>query len=465
MAIIPLILMIIGMSITIIVIEGTPHIPLVLGILVAALVALKCGFEWKHIEEGMYNGVKMVISAVLILMSVGMIIGAWIGGGIVASMTYYGLKILSPSYFLVAITLICAVVSLAIGSSWSTMATIGVAGMGIGISMGIPAPMIAGAIISGAYFGDKMSPLSDTTLLASGLSGSNLVEHIRHMFYTTIPGLLIALVAYWFMGRKYASDAIASNDINTVLAVMQENFIISPWLLLVPAVVIILVAKKMPALPAIIIGTILGLLSHVFIQGGAIGDAMATLQSGYSIESGNELVDSLLNRGGIDGMLYTTSLAIIAAVFGGVLESTGMLAAIVGQILRLVRSDGGLLSATVGTAFVSNIAAADQYMSIVVPSRMYANAYKERNLHPKNLSRALEDGGTITSSLVPWNTCAVFIVGTLGVETLAYAPYAIMNLSVPIISIVFSLLGITVVKMKTDTSVSSKKSLAFEDAM
>lgn len=458
LAIIPLLAMIAGMAITIIVFEGSPHVPLIFGSLVAALVAWRVGYRWADIEEGMYRGIRLVLPAVLILMTVGMIIGAWIGGGIIASMTYYGLKIMSPSYFLVAIALICAVVSLAIGSSWSTMATIGVAGMGIGLSMGIPAPMIAGAVISGAYFGDKMSPLSDTTLLASGLSGAQLFDHIRHMLYTTVPGLLIALGVFWYLGRQFNAETVPAEEMESVLSTLQESFTISPWLLLIPVIVIVMVARKVPALPALIVGVILGVLAHIGVQGGATGEAISTLQGGFSLESGNAMVDKLLNRGGIDGMMYTVSLILVAAVFGGILENTGMLEAIVRKILSMVKSDGGLLSSTVGTSFLTNVMAADQYLSIVVPSRMYAKAYQDRNLHPKNLSRALEDGGTITSVFVPWNTCALFVAGTLSVSTLEYAPYAILNYAVPIISIIFAWLGLTIVKL-TPSEKKSKASL------
>jgi NhaC family Na+:H+ antiporter len=463
LALIPLAAMMIGMAVTIIVFEGSPHVPLILGTLIAAFIAWRIGYSWNDIEDGIYKGIRLVLPAVLILIVVGMIIGSWIGGGVIASMTYYGLKLLSPTYFLVVITLICSVVSLAIGSSWSTMATIGVAGMGIGMSMGIPAPMIAGAVISGSYFGDKLSPLSDTTLLASGLSGSSLFDHIRHMLYTTIPGLLIALGAYWYLGRKFASTTVDVGEIDNVLKTLQDHFFISPLLLLIPVFVILLVARKVPALPALILGVILGSLASVFVQGDSAADTITTLQAGFSLESGNGMVDKLLNRGGIDGMMYTLSLILVAATFGGVMESVGMLEAIVKQILKLVKSDKGLLSSTVGTAFFSNVASADQYLSIVVPSRMYSKAYQDRNLHPKNLSRALEDGGTITSVFVPWNTCGVFIFGTLGVSAFAYAPYAILNFSVPIISIIYSLLGISVVKLSDIDAKSIEKNV--EDAV
>ncbi|MDH5160044.1 Na+/H+ antiporter NhaC [Heyndrickxia oleronia] len=446
-AVIPLIVMIVVMGITIIKLEQGPHIPLIVGTTVAALVALSSGFKWKDIEESMYKGIRLALPAVVIIMLVGITIGAWIGGGIVATMIYYGLKIITPSLFLVSITIICAVVALAIGSSWSTMGTIGVAGMGIGLSMGIPAPMIAGAIISGSYFGDKMSPLSDTTNLASGLTNTDLFVHIRHMLFTTIPGLVIALIVYAILGKNFGKSGVDTADIQQTIYVLQDSFVISPYLLIIPVLVIVLVAKKVPAIPALLIGIILGFLSQVYIQGGNFSGAIEALQSGYTIKTGNTMVDELFNRGGLDSMMYTVSMTIVAMTFGGILEHTGMLKAIVNQILKVAKSSKALVASTVVSCFATNATCSEQYISIVIPSRMYANAYKEKGLHSKNLSRALEDGGTLTSVFVPWNTCGVFILGTLGVPTLQYAPYAVLNFVIPIISIVYALTGFTITKL------------------
>lgn len=446
-AVIPLIVMIVVMGITIIKLEQGPHIPLIVGTTVAALVALSSGYKWKDIEESMYKGIRLALPAVVIIMLVGITIGAWIGGGIVATMIYYGLKIITPSLFLVSITIICAVVALAIGSSWSTMGTIGVAGMGIGLSMGIPAPMIAGAIISGSYFGDKMSPLSDTTNLASGLTNTDLFVHIRHMLFTTIPGLVIALIVYAILGKNFGKSGVDTADIQQTIYVLQDSFVISPYLLIIPVLVIVLVAKKVPAIPALLIGIILGFLSQVYIQGGNFSGAIEALQSGFTIKTGNTMVDELFNRGGLDSMMYTVSMTIVAMTFGGILEHTGMLKAIVNQILKVAKSSKSLVASTVVSCFATNATCSEQYISIVIPSRMYANAYKEKGLHSKNLSRALEDGGTLTSVFVPWNTCGVFILGTLGVPTLQYAPYAVLNFVIPIISIVYALTGFTITKL------------------
>lgn len=444
MALIPLVIMIAIMAVTIIKFEGSPHVPLLIGAAAASAIGLRYGYKWSVIEEGAYKGIRMALPAIVIIILVGLIIGAWIGGGIVATMIYYGLKIITPSLFLVTICIICAIVTLAIGSSWSTMGTIGVAGMGIGVSMGIPAAMVAGAVISGAYFGDKMSPLSDTTNLAAGITGTDLFEHIKHMIYTTIPGLLIALIVYFILGRQFAGTAIDTGNISSILTALESNFVISPWLLLVPLAVVVMVAKKVPALPALAIGVLLGWLCHVFIQGGSVSDAVNTLHDGFAITSGNEMVDNLFNRGGIDSMMYTVSLTIVAMIFGGIMEQVGMLQAIVKQILKVAKSAGSLIAATVVSAFFTNATASEQYISILLPGRMYAKAFRDKKLHSKNLSRALEDGGTVTSPLVPWNTCGVFIFATLGVGTFAYAPYAVLNYTIPIISIVMAYLGLKV---------------------
>lgn len=444
LAIIPLVVMIAAMAVTIIQFGGSPHVPLLIGTAAAAIIAWRLGYKWDDIEEGAYKGIRLALPAILIIILVGMIIGSWIGGGVVATMIFYGLKIITPSLFLVTICTICAIVTLAIGSSWSTMGTIGVAGMGIGISMGIPAPMVAGAVISGSYFGDKMSPLSDTTNLAAGITGTDLFDHIKHMVYTTIPGLLIALAAYFFLGRKFGGAAVDTGEINAILSTLESNFTISPWLLLVPLAVIVMVAKKVPAIPALAIGVFLGWVCHILVQGGTIGDAVNTLHDGFAISTGNAMVDDLFNRGGIESMMFTVSLTIVAMVFGGIMEQVGMLQSIVNQILKVARSAGSLIAATVASAFFTNVTASEQYISILLPGRMYARAYRDKKLHSKNLSRALEDGGTITSPLVPWNTCGVFILATLAVHPFAYAPYAILNYTVPIIAIIMAFLGIKI---------------------
>ena len=334
-AIVTLVTMIAAMLFTVAVLEKEPHIPLLIGTAVAILITMLHGYEFSEVEEMMYKGIRHALPAIVIIILVGLVIGSWIGSGVVATMIYYGLQLIDPRYFLAVVIILCGIVALAIGSSWSTMATVGVASMGIGISMGISPGIVAGAVICGSYFGDKMSPLSDTTNLASGLTGVDLFEHIKHMFYTTIPALVISLIAFFFIGQRFGGRNFDAKNINDILATMQDNFLITPWLLLIPIIVIALVVVKVPAIPAICVGIILGFFAQIFLQGGSITEALTALQTGYTIESGNKLVDELFNRGGLESMFYTISLTLVAMTFGGVLEYSGMLTALIAVILKV----------------------------------------------------------------------------------------------------------------------------------
>lgn len=456
-ALITLIIMITSMLLTVAVLEKEPHIPLMIGTAVAIIITMLHGYAFSEVEEMMYKGIRHALPAIVIIILVGLVIGSWIGSGVVATMIYYGLQLIDPRYFLVVVIVLCGVVALAIGSSWSTMATVGVASMGIGLSMGISPGMVAGAVICGSYFGDKMSPLSDTTNLASGLSGVNLFEHIQHMFFTTIPALVISLVAFFFIGIRFGDKNFDTKNIDEILTTMQDSFVITPWLLIVPLAVIALVVVKVPAIPAICVGIILGFFAQLFIQGDSIVDGLTALQTGYTIESGNELVDELFNRGGLESMFYTISLTLVAMTFGGVLEYSGMLTALISVILKFAKSTGSLIASVIVSCIGTNFTCSEQYISIIVPSRMYAGAFKKKNLHAKNLSRALEDGGTLTSVFVPWNTCGVFIASTLGVSVIEYAPYAILNYTVPVISIIFGYIGFKIIGLSKEEIEQNRK--------
>ncbi|MGW7899455.1 Na+/H+ antiporter NhaC [Staphylococcus shinii] len=457
-AIVTLVTMITAMLFTVAVLEKEPHIPLLIGTAVAILITMLHGYEFNEVEEMMYKGIRHALPAIVIIILVGLVIGSWIGSGVVATMIYYGLQLIDPRYFLAVVIILCGIVALAIGSSWSTMATVGVASMGIGISMGISPGMVAGAVICGSYFGDKMSPLSDTTNLASGLTGVNLFEHIKHMFYTTIPALVISLIAFFFIGQRFGGRNFDANNIKDILATMQDNFLITPWLLLIPIIVIALVVVKVPAIPAICVGIILGFFAQIFLQDGSITEALTALQTGYTIDSGNKLVDELFNRGGLESMFYTISLTLVAMTFGGVLEYSGMLTALIAVILKVAKSTGSLIASVIVSCIGTNLTCSEQYISIIVPSRMYINTFKDKKLHPKNLSRALEDGGTLTSVFVPWNTCGVFIASTLGVSVIEYAPFAILNYTVPIISIIFGYIGFKIIGLDESDSEQTEES-------
>lgn len=457
-AIVTLVTMITAMLFTVAVLEKEPHIPLLIGTAVAILITMLHGYEFSEVEEMMYKGIRHALPAIVIIILVGLVIGSWIGSGVVATMIYYGLQLIDPRYFLAVVIILCGIVALAIGSSWSTMATVGVASMGIGISMGISPGMVAGAVICGSYFGDKMSPLSDTTNLASGLTGVNLFEHIKHMFYTTIPALVISLIAFFFIGQRFGGRNFDANNIKDILATMQDNFLITLWLLLIPIIVIALVVVKVPAIPAICVGIILGFFAQIFLQDGTITEALTALQTGYTIDSGNKLVDELFNRGGLESMFYTISLTLVAMTFGGVLEYSGMLTALIAVILKVAKSTGSLIASVIVSCIGTNLTCSEQYISIIVPSRMYINTFKDKKLHPKNLSRALEDGGTLTSVFVPWNTCGVFIASTLGVSVIEYAPFAILNYTVPIISIIFGYIGFKIIGLDESDSEQTEES-------
>ncbi|MCG8540034.1 MAG: Na+/H+ antiporter NhaC [Clostridia bacterium] len=451
-ALIPILFLIAALVSTLKFFGGDPHIPILASAGVAAIVAMVFGYTWKELESGVVETIKMSMSAILILMIIGMIIGTWILAGVVPTMIYYGLQIISPGIFLVATTLICAVVSLATGSSWTTAGTVGIALIGIGQGLGIPLPIVAGAIISGSYFGDKMSPLSDTTNLAPSMAGADLFDHIRHMIFTTGPSLIISLILYGIIGIKYAGNAMDMGSINTILEGLSSQFAISPLLLIPPILVIVIVVLKVPAIPGLIGGTILGGLFAFIFQGSGMTDIIGAAHYGFSSETGVDAIDGLLSRGGLDSMMWTVSLILCAMAFGGIMEKSGMLQTIAEYILKLANSTGSIVLSTVLTAIAINLVAGDQYLSIVIPGRMYKDIYDKRGLHPKNLSRVLEDSGTLTSPLVPWNTCGSFMWNTLGVHPFAYLPYAFLNLINPLISIFYGYTGITMEKVKDEDS-------------
>jgi len=446
---------------------GPNQIVLMLCAGVAALVGMKNGFRWKHLEKAIVNGISMAMGAMLILLTVGGLIGTWIQAGIVPSMIYFGLQILSPEWFYAASCLICSIIALSIGSSWTVAGTVGIGLIGIAGGLNLSLEITAGAIISGAYFGDKMSPLSDTTNLAPAVTGTDLFAHIRHMTWTTMPSLLIALVIFIFIGfDNEASQEVSSLD--ETLSILQSEFYIS-WVLLLPLLLVLFMAmKKVPALATIFIGALIGGVFGVIFQPERIiasvnnpelSNFAALLQGtwkamadGYVSNTGNGVIDDLLSRGGMSSMLVTLWLIMTAMAFGSVMERVGMLQRVVKSILSLVHSTGSLIAATVGTCIGANIITSDQYIAIVIPGKMYQLEYQKRGLDPRNLSRVLEDSGTITSPLIPWNTCGAFMAGTLGVATFAYLPFCFFNLINPVISVIYGYTGFKLIPLKDENN-------------
>ncbi len=449
-ALIPVAALILFLAVTIIKYDGSPHIPLMFAAVVAAIMAKRVGYKWDEIEKGVINSIGMSMQAILILIIIGTVIGSWILSGTVPAMIYYGLKILSPGIFLAATCVICSIVSLATGSSWTTAGTVGVALLGVGRGLGIPAPMIAGAIISGAYFGDKMSPLSDTTNLAPAMAGTTLFEHVKHMLYTTGPSYAISLVLYGILGLQFTNKQLDYIQINKILEALSNQFNINLFLLIPPIVVIILVVKKVPAIPGLFMGTILGAVFALIFQGKGFGDIISVLNSGYVSETGFKAVDELLTRGGAQSMMYTVSLILCAMTFGGIMEKAGFLQVLAEKLLFWSKSTGSLVLTTIASCIFANIIAGDQYLSIVVPGRMYKDEFAKRGLHPKNLSRCLEDSGTLTSALIPWNTCGAFMFGALGVHPFVFLPFAFLNIINPIISIIYGYTGFTMEKLSQE---------------
>ena len=465
-AIIPIIFLIVLLSINVYLFGddatyGANQIALLLSAGIGALIATKVGFNWEEVLNGIVKSISSAMSAILILMLIGSLAGTWLISGIVPALIYYGLDILNPKIFLFAAVIVSAIVSLATGSSWTTAATIGIALVGIGKAMGIHEGVVAGAIISGAYFGDKMSPLSDTTNLAPAMAGTDLFTHIRYMALTTVPTISITLIIFLIWGFFIDS----SSSIGTVEEVHQaiaSKFNITPWLFLVPATVVGMILKKVPALPALLTGALLGGVFAIIFQPNIVleiaGSSTGTFWDYYkgvmislfgetSVATGNAMVDDLLSAGGMFGMMNTIWLILCAMVFGGVMESAGMLKRIADSIIQYANSTGSLVASTAVTCGFFNVTASDQYIAIVVPGRMFAPAYKDRGLAPENLSRTLEDSGTVTSVLVPWNTCGAYQSTVLGVGTFAYLPYAFFNLLSPIMTIAFAYAGIKIKKL------------------
>jgi NhaC family Na+:H+ antiporter len=472
-ALIPVIFLVTALSFNVIgvfgddALSGSNQFILIMSGAVASLMGLLTGVKWESILNGIEDSIKSTTGALIILLLIGSLAGAWMISGIVPAMIYYGLKLLSPEIFLPASALICAMVSLATGSSWSTSATVGIALIGIGKAMGLNEAMVAGAVISGAYFGDKLSPLSDTTNLAPAMAGTDLFTHIRYMLYTTIPSFAISLILFTILGLG-SSNAISIDELQPLLSELEGRYNLSPWLFLVPALVIFLIVKKIPALPAILMGTLAGIAFAPIFQGDLLaqlaqnignGSYYKVLVNALTVEvvypSEHPILKELLISGGMASMLNTVWLIISAMIFGGSMEACGFLKIISAALLKLATGTFSLIATTVGTCGLVNITASDQYLAIVLPGRMYADAYKKQGLAPENLSRTLEDSGTVTSVLIPHNTCGAYQSSVLGVDTMDYLPYAFFNYLSPFATLLYAAMGWKIKKL-----VSPKKDLA-----
>jgi len=452
---------------------GPNQIALLVATAIATVIGLSLKYTWDELQKGIVKSIKSALPAIIILLLIGALAGTWLLSGVVPTMIYYGLKVIHPSIFLFAACFVSAVVALATGSSWSTIATVGVALLAIGSALGFGTGLVAGAIISGAYFGDKMSPLSDTTNLAPAMAGTDLFTHIRYMALTTVPSIVITLVIFLLLGFG-AKDASSTEDVDLILNMIDSHFVISPWLFIVPVIVVFMIVKKVSAIPALFIGVLLGAIAGVIFQPelveGISGVSGNYLEASY-VASTNAMfgeisaisaeqmellspdeqnVAGLLDAGGMSGMMNTIWLIICAMAFGGVMEACGLLQKITKSIVSVVKSVGSLIATTAATCVFFNITASDQYLAIVVPGRMYSDTYRERGLAPENLSRTLEDSGTVTSVLVPWNTCGAAQSTVLGVATGEYFMYCFFNLISPVMTVIFGYFNIRIKRLASN---------------
>lgn len=418
-----------------------PHIPIVCSCVVAALMAWRCGFRWQAIISGILDSIARATEALIIVMIVGMLIGTWVLAGTMPAMVFYGLDLISPSAFLVIGAVLCAIVGLATGSSWTASGTVGVALMGIAAGLGINPAIAAGMVISGAYMGDKWSPLSDSTNVAAAAAETPLYEHVRSMMTTTLPSFCIALVLYGIVGFSIGTQGYDAHVVNEIQSAIAGDFNINVWIMIPVLVVIFSAVKKIPAIPSLLLSVAIAGIVAIIAQGKSFADVLGAMHYGYATETGNEIADKLLNRGGLDSMMWTIGLIIFALAFGGILEKCGFVEVLLGKIVSRVKSVGGLVTATIITGIICDFVLTDQYLAIIVPGRMYAKLYDSKGLKRSFLSRTLEDGGTLWSPLVPWNGCGAYQAATLGVANFDFLPYAFMNLINPIYAIIISYLG------------------------
>ncbi|MGM0933178.1 MAG: Na+/H+ antiporter NhaC [Bacteroidota bacterium] len=441
--------------------SGSNQFILLLGGAVAAIVGYFNNTKYDKMIDEVASNIQSTAGAILILLMVGALAGTWLISGIIPTMIYYGLQILNPTIFLAACVVICSVISVATGSSWTTSATVGIALIGIAEALGISVGMTAGAILSGAYFGDKLSPLSDTTNLAPAMAGTDLFTHIRYMTLTTVPTILITITVFIIIGLNLEPTGIT--DTSSILESIKNSFTISPWLFVVPLLVILLIVKKVSPLIALLLGTLLGAAAALIFQPGIVAQIAGaddlTFISGYkgvmqaitvdtAVQTDNENLNDLFSAGGMAGMLGTIWLIICAMVFGGIMDAIGALARISKALLNLFHTTFGLFASTVFSCLALNATASDQYLAIVVPGKMFAKAYRDKGLAPENLSRTLEDSGTVTSVLVPWNTCGAYHSGVLGVPVASYFGYAIFNYLSPFMTLFFAAFGIKIKQLR-----------------
>lgn len=440
MALIPIILTMSILMYHIFANGGGPHIPLILGIFITAIFGLAHNYSWAEMQDGIVSNVAISIPVLGIMLAVGMTISTWILCGTVPFLTVFGLTFLAPATFLPVTCIICAIVSVATGTSWGTVGTIGLALLGIGEGMGIPMQFTAGAVVSGAWFGDKISPLSDTTNFTAAIVGVDLYAHIRNMLPSTVPSMILALILYSIIGYKFGDSLIQSGDMTLIVDIIKESFSLNLLVLLPPVVVLATVIRKIPALPGIFLGVVAAGIVAMVLQDASLGDVLGTMMNGYIGNTGNDQLDTLLSKGGVMSMMWVVSLIMIAMAFGGVLEKTKCLEVILRAILGKLSTRASLIAGSLLSAIGFNLCS-NAFIAYTVPGRMFAPAFRGMGLSTANLSRALEDGATMSAPLIPWNSGAVYVSSTLGLPTLVYAPFAFANWLAPLFDLLWGWTG------------------------
>ncbi len=427
-----------------------PQVLLVAAAFITACLGMILRYPWREMERGIVESISKAMPAILIMLSVGILIGSWIASGTIPMIIYYGLKLISPRFFLFTACLVCSITAMATGTSWGTIGTIGVAFIGIAMGLGIPLGTAAGAIVAGAYFGDKMSPLSDIPNLAVVVAGSNIFDHIKHMMWSAGPAWLLGLIIYLFIGFQYQGEDLSSNSMDLILSTLEKNFNFNLLLLLPLIIVFYFAVKKKPTIPAMLLSSLVAAILAVVFQKTSLTTIATAINSGYQPQTGVEAVDRLLSRGGMMSMMETQLVAFTAFSFGGIMQRTGMLAAILNRIMKFVTKTWSLVLTTIATAILSALITGSSYLSMIIPGELLAPIYKQKNLAAKNLSRLIEESGGIIVPLIPWSMAGVYITGTLGVPTLAYLPWAFMNYISVIILAFFGFTGLTMARRIRD---------------
>ncbi len=438
---------ILAMMILLIVGYGMYHIKaqvlLVTAAFLTGIIAVALRFPWKVLERGIVESIHKALPAVLIMLAVGILVGSWIISGTIPMVIYYGLKLISPRFFLVTASFVCSLTSLATGTSWGTIGTLGVAFIGIATALGVPLPQAAGAIVAGAYFGDKMSPFSDVTNLAPVAAGSNLFDHIKHMMYSAIPAWLIGLLIYFIIGLHYSATHVESETMQTILMTLEQHFRFNLWLLIPMIIVFYFAFRKLPVLPGMLISSFVAGALAVIFQGASVVEVARAMNTGYQSQTGVAVVDRLISRGGMMSMMEVQLVAFTAFSFSGIMQSSGMLEVIFNKITRFTRKVWSIVLTTVGAAILTALVTGSSYLSMIVPGELLAPIYRRKKLAAKNLSRIIEESGAIIVPLIPWSMAGVYVTGTIGVSPFEYLPYAFMNYLSVIILIIFGFTGIT----------------------